>query len=39
MKIQVNHEGLLLSVTNQVLVYAAHVNVLGETLNTINKNM
>jgi hypothetical protein len=37
-KVQENKVGLKLNVTNQLRAYADHVNLLGDNINTINKN-
>jgi hypothetical protein len=37
-RIQVNHDGLKLNGTHQLLVYADDVNILGGSVHTINKN-
>jgi len=39
-KVQVNHDGLLLNGTHQLLVYADHVNtrILGRSVHTIKEN-
>jgi hypothetical protein len=37
-RIQVNQDGLKLNGTNQPLVYADGVNILGRSIHTINKN-
>jgi hypothetical protein len=37
-KVQEDQEGLILNGTNQLLAYAADVNLLGDNIDTINKN-
>ena len=37
-RVQVNQDGLKLNGTHQLLVYADNVNILGETVYTINEN-
>ena len=38
MRVQVNHDGLKLNGTHQLLVYADDVNILGGSVHTIQKN-
>ena len=37
-RVQVNHDGLKLHGTHQILVYADDVNILGGSIHTIKKN-
>jgi hypothetical protein len=38
MRVQVNHDGLKLNGTHQLLVYADDINILGRSIYTIQKN-
>jgi hypothetical protein len=38
-RVQVNHDGLTLNGTNQLLAYADDVNILGGRVNTVKKNV
>jgi hypothetical protein len=38
LRIQVNQEGLQLSGTRQLLIYAGDINILGGSIHTIEKN-